>query len=91
MFKDAFGMTFRDYVVRLRLKEAGRLLQNPQASVTEVAYTVGFNDISYFSRMFKRHFGVSPSAMHELAAEPRDRAVPELISPLLLPALHHLN
>ena len=62
-FKDAFGVSFRDYVVRLRLKEAARLLENPQARVTQVAYSVGFNDMSYFSRMFKRHFGVSPSAV----------------------------
>lgn len=90
LFKDAFGMTFRDYVVKLRLQEAGRLLQNPHASVTEVTYSVGFNDISYFSRMFKRHFGVSPSAMQEQAARTGPPA-PELTAPLLLPELRGLN
>jgi AraC-like DNA-binding protein len=62
-FKEAFGISFREYLVRLRLKEAARLLENPQARVTQVAYAVGFNDMSYFSRMFKRYFGVSPSAV----------------------------
>lgn len=64
VFREAFGMPFREYVVRVRLKEACRLLENPQASVTDVAFAVGFNDISYFSRMFKRYVGVSPSALH---------------------------
>jgi AraC-like DNA-binding protein len=62
-FKEAFGIAFREYLVRLRLKEAARLLENPQARVTQVAYAVGFNDMSYFSRMFKRYFGVSPSSV----------------------------
>ena len=61
IFKETYGITFRDYVVRFRLREACRLLQTGHASVTEVAYAVGFNDVSYFSRMFKRHFSVNPS------------------------------
>jgi AraC-like DNA-binding protein len=60
-FKDAFGISFRDYVVRYRLRAACALLKNPGASVTDVAFAVGFNDVSYFSRMFKRHFGLPPS------------------------------
>jgi AraC-like DNA-binding protein len=62
-FKEAFGISFREYLVRLRLKEAARLLENPQARVAQVAYAVGFNDMSYFSRMFKRYFGVLPSSV----------------------------
>lgn len=60
-FKEAFGISFRDYVVRYRLREACRLMVNPNITVTDVAFAVGFNDVSYFSRMFKRHLGVSPS------------------------------
>ncbi len=61
IFKEVFGITFREYLVRYRLREACRLLQMGQPSVTEVAYAVGFNDVSYFSRMFKRYFEVNPS------------------------------
>ena len=70
-FKDAFGITFRDYVVRYRLRIACSLLKNLNASVTEVAFSTGFNDVSYFSRIFKRHFGMTPSekqAMSEVQA-----------------------
>ena len=60
-FQETFGVSFRGYVVRYRLMQSARLLENPGASVTEVAYAVGFNDSSYFTRTFKRYFGVLPS------------------------------
>lgn len=60
-FKEVFGISFREYIIRYRLREACRLLKNPYASVTDVAFAVGFSDVSYFSKMFKRHIGVSPS------------------------------
>jgi AraC-like DNA-binding protein len=49
-------------VLRYRILEACRLLRNPNANVTKVAYSVGFNDASYFSRVFRRFIGVSPSS-----------------------------
>ena len=60
-FKDTYGVTFRDFIVGYRLQEACRLLENPAASVTEVAYAVGFNDASYFTRIFKQRLGIPPS------------------------------
>jgi len=65
-FKEKIGISFRDYVVRYRLREAYRMLENPQASVTDVAFAVGFNDVSYFSRMFKKHLHVSPSELNSV-------------------------
>ena len=62
-FKQTYAMTFRDYVVGYRLKEACRLLENPATSVTDVAYAVGFNDASYFARVFKQRLGLPPSAV----------------------------
>ncbi len=62
-FKDSFGKTFRDYVVDYRLQEACRLLENPGTTVTDVAYAVGFNDPSYFARVFKQRIGTPPSMM----------------------------
>ena len=62
-FKGSFGKTFRDYVVDYRLKEACRLLENPGTTVTDVTYAVGFNDPSYFARVFKQRIGASPSMM----------------------------
>ena len=61
-FRSAFGITFKEYLLRVRIKEACRLLEKPDIAVTEVAYLSGFNDPSYFSKVFKRYAGVSPSA-----------------------------
>lgn len=60
-FRENYGITFQDYVIRYRILEACRLLEDPQAHVTDVAYAVGFNDASYFSRTFRRYVGTSPS------------------------------
>lgn len=60
-FRAAFGMTFRDYVLRVRIMEARHLLTDGGGTVTEVAYSVGFNDGSQFARMFRRCTRVLPS------------------------------
>ena len=61
-FHATFGLTFQDYVLRYRILESCRLLRHPDACITKVAYSVGFNDASYFSRVFRRFVGTSPSA-----------------------------
>lgn len=60
-FKNEHGVTFRDFVVRVRIQHAAELMKYSSASVTEAAFVVGFNDLSYFARMFRRQLGVSPS------------------------------
>lgn len=60
-FHAAFGMTFREYLLRVRINEARRMLTEGGRSVTSVAYASGFNDGSHFARMFRRYTGVLPS------------------------------
>lgn len=64
-FHEAYGLTFQDFVLRYRILEACRLLRHPNSGVTEVAYSVGFNDASYFSRVFRRFIQTSPSEYHQ--------------------------
>jgi AraC-like DNA-binding protein len=61
-FHETYGLTFQDYVLRYRILEACRLLRYPDANITKVGYSVGFNDASYFSRVFRRFIRISPSA-----------------------------
>jgi len=61
LFKETCSCTFQEYLVQRRVDEAVRLLANPKTSITDIAYTVGFNDASYFTRAFKRYIGVNPS------------------------------
>jgi len=61
VFKETYAITFQDYVLRFRIREACRLLKNPNAQVADVAHLVGFNDSSYFCKIFKRYTSMAPS------------------------------
>ena len=61
VFRRTLGVTPHQYLLRLRLREAARLLAGGAMSVTEVALEVGFQDLSNFVRTFKRAAGVSPA------------------------------
>jgi AraC-like DNA-binding protein len=70
-FKKEQGLTFRDFVVQLRIQRAAELMRQPRAlSVTEAAFVVGFNDLSHFSRMFRRQLGMTPSNYRRRESEP---------------------
>jgi AraC-like DNA-binding protein len=60
-FKRATGMTFTQYLSMVRIAKAKKLLANPQARITEVAYEVGFSSLTHFNRMFRRIAGQSPT------------------------------
>ena len=60
LFSDVLGVTPHQYLVRSRLRHAARLLADDDRSVTDVAYDVGFGDLSNFVRTFHRAAGVSP-------------------------------
>ena len=58
------GVTFAEFVLEQRLLYARGLLGNPgahQQKIATIAYTAGFGDLSYFNRVFRRRFGMTPS------------------------------
>lgn len=55
------GQTTADFIRTLRLKRAAQLLELGSGNVSEIAYEVGFNNLSYFAKKFKETFGTSPS------------------------------
>jgi YesN/AraC family two-component response regulator len=65
-FREVLGVTFRDYLLRIRLEQAKTRLAAPQPSITEVAQCVGFNDLPRFDNLFKRYTGLTPSAYRAL-------------------------
>ena len=67
LFANVLGVTPHQYLVRARLRHAARLLTNEDIAITEIAYDVGFNDLSNFVRTFHRAAGVSPRAFREAA------------------------
>jgi AraC-like DNA-binding protein len=60
LFSGVLGVTPHQYLVRSRLRHAARLLADEERSITDIAYDVGFGDLSNFVRTFHRAAGVSP-------------------------------
>jgi AraC-like DNA-binding protein len=65
LFSNVLGVTPHQYLVRSRLRHAARLLADEDISITDVAYDVGFGDLSNFVRTFHRAAGVSPRRFRE--------------------------
>jgi AraC-like DNA-binding protein len=60
LFSNVLGVTPHQYLVRSRLRHAARLLADDERTITDVAFDVGFGDLSNFVRTFHRTAGVSP-------------------------------
>jgi AraC-like DNA-binding protein len=60
--KQLFGESPSDLLYRMRLEEGERLLGDGSATVSDVAYAVGFNSLSHFCRRFHKAYGVTPAA-----------------------------
>lgn len=65
LFSSVLGVTPHQYLVRSRLRHAARLLADDGIAVTDVAYDVGFGDLSNFVRTFHRAAGVSPTKFRQ--------------------------
>ncbi len=72
LFKKAMGLSFSEYLTSVRIGEAKRRLSRTWDSVTEIAYAVGFDSQSYFSKVFRRLVGMSPTEYQEEAHKKRD-------------------
>jgi len=59
-FKKATGMSLMDYKQSLQIEHACRMLRTTDAKIIHVAYSSGFQDVSFFNRAFRKHTGLSP-------------------------------
>jgi AraC-like DNA-binding protein len=62
IFKQSTGITFTEFVARVRVENAKRLFSDPRLRISDVADGAGFNSISQFNRVFRRYAGNSPTA-----------------------------
>ena len=60
-FHQAVGCTFTEYLARVRVEAAKKMLLNPNARVSEVAFDAGYQSITHFNRVFKNLVGHSPT------------------------------
>ena len=70
ILKTELGFTFSGYLNKLRLTEAARLLaEKDSATVAEIAYSVGYSNVSYFNKLFKEEYGCTPKAFRSFATQ----------------------
>jgi AraC-like DNA-binding protein len=67
LFKEVTGVPFKQYLTRLRLEAGRQLLETSHLSVKQIAYRVGYRDVTSFSRSFYALYGLSPKA-HRVAS-----------------------
>lgn len=82
VFSRVFGLTPHQYLIRLRLGHAARLLADDTMPVTDLAYHVGFGDLSNFVRSFGQAAGMSPTQFRRLARGERHALRDRLGAPL---------
>src|SRR5262249_44189393 len=84
-FREVTGLSFVDYLARIRVTKATELLKNPELRISEIAFAVGFQSLSQFNRVFKRLMGGSPTEFRQVkrrGAINRDAVVAQAEAPL---------
>ena len=82
LFRRVLGVTPHQYLIRSRLRQAARLLADSRRSITEIAFDVGFRDLSNFVRSFHRAAGISPREFRKAAKGDRKTVEERLVAPL---------
>lgn len=75
MFRKSTGITFTEYISRVRVEKALVLLADEHKRVSEVAFDSGFESIPHFNRVFKRYAGMAPSDYRASLAQPASGVV----------------
>ncbi|WP_054743289.1 AraC family transcriptional regulator [Cellulosilyticum ruminicola] len=65
-FYEIKSTTPMHYIQMLRLEKAANYLKTSDLSISDIALTCGFSDSNYFSRLFKKHYGLSPSHFYQM-------------------------
>ena len=66
MFKKETDMNFSEYLKKIRIDNAKNMLLDTDQSVEDISYAVGYSDIKYFSRLFKKLTGLTPTEFRKL-------------------------
>ncbi|NHN33715.1 response regulator [Paenibacillus agricola] len=65
LFKQETGNNYMDYLTTMRLEKSLAMILNTTYRISEIACMVGYQDANYFAKIFKKHFGISPSQYRE--------------------------
>ena len=59
--KEMTGISTSEFIRNIRLEQAAKLIKEGKINITQIAYSVGFNNQTHFSTVFKKHYGMTPS------------------------------
>ena len=67
--KEMTGIATREFIRNLRLEQAARIISKGGVNINQVAYSVGFNNSSHFTTVFKKYYGMTPTQYGEKHSE----------------------
>ncbi|MFD1136494.1 response regulator transcription factor [Paenibacillus urinalis] len=76
IFHERCGITFIDYLTGIRIAKARELLGDPSHILKDISQKIGYRDPNYFSRVFKKLVGMSPSEYRSAALQPKTEDIP---------------
>ncbi|MNI09403.1 Iron(3+)-hydroxamate-binding protein YxeB precursor [compost metagenome] len=98
LFKAEIGKSPNDYIIGIRMEQARQYLITTQLNLREIALSVGYSDVYYFSRLFKKQFGVSPlqsrkreSEDNALHLNPLNTSLSSIVPSMPLSYNHNVN
>jgi two-component system response regulator YesN len=66
LFKEQLGLNYIDFLTECRIERAKSLMSDSELSLKEITFEIGYNDPNYFSRVFKRVYGMSPTEYRKM-------------------------
>ncbi|HIW33082.1 MAG TPA: response regulator [Candidatus Paenibacillus intestinavium] len=66
LIKKETGVTYSEYIMYKRLNTAKELMNDPSLSIQDIVHRVGYKDYFHFNKLFKKHFGITPSKFRKL-------------------------
>ncbi len=70
VFKKEYGVTVSGYLLRIRMEKAREIILSGKFKLSAVSQMVGFADAAYFSKCFKKYYGISPSSFENMQKNP---------------------
>lgn len=69
IFKEELGVTYSSYCAEKKLTHAKKLLEQTELTIGHISKAIGIHSQSYFCRLFKKHYGITPSQHRELSTD----------------------
>ncbi len=85
IFKKTYNESIVDYMIRVKIDEAMKLIEQNEKSLKEISEFLGFDNVAYFSRIFKKHTNMTPSEYRKIAS------FTHLLNPKYVPTNNLIN